>query len=260
METSSQHESTASTPILNVWETHTEVFPGDVAADVPPNIEPIPSASEAPVSTDPIPYALLSKRRTRRNHMEALIEIEENKLEELFVEGEALKLDIVKYVAAVEELRNKRKNADSQWRLSLTEFNQLQKNCATMAGAVAGMKARWAEEVLVFREEEEKLMKLRSRKPQLEKELRSISQTCTLLAERVSAALEERKRLESILVRLEESSMNAAGLIQRADADVQTELDASSILDLTRIESDLKKQIKTVKNVREAIDLIKRCS
>ena len=248
MEDPTNTETSLDTPIDASISTPIEMVElADSTADVPP----LPGY---------VPYTQVTKRRIQRVRSEGLITVEGDKLEDLFIEGEAIKGDTVRFVDAIEGLRQKQQMAEKHWRASLIEFTQLQKNSATLGDALVGIKARWAEDALLFNGHTDKLKKLQMKKSQLEDELRHLSKTCTLIADRVSAALVERERLESLLVRIEESSVHASTLSKRKDTEIQKEIDSATMLELSDMHEHLVRQVNAVKNVRETIELLKRCS
>jgi hypothetical protein len=250
--------SIASTPSL--YTSIVDLLP-DVSEKTP---ESIPT-SESPGVYGPQnePHALfrtLTRQRLRMTSIEDSLHREQLKFETMYREGEELKIDLARYVEIVTALKKRNQQANQIWRVELKTFNNHQKNFSTLKSAVSGIRSAWREEAVQFNKLSDRLRTLRSKRPQLDQELTSVSSECEKLSEQVAAAILERERLSSLLSKLVRSNKEADDLIQQRSMGTQTSCDFRVLDDLSNIHKQLDAQIKTVKGVRQAIDLVRRCT
>ena len=205
-------------------------------------------------------YAEVSRVRIKKESFQSIVDEESHKLDALYQEGEALKVDIVNYMEMVDRLQQKRDEAGDVWRTTLGKYNSYQKNFSTLRSAVVGIQSKWKEEAAEFNKLARRLQVLRSKRPQLEAELIGVSTECDSLSRKVSAAQAERDRLESLLSKLTRSNEKADSLLRQTSTSTQTMCDFRVMNDIEKIQKQLSAQLKTVKGVREAVELVRRCT
>jgi len=199
----------------------------------------------------------VTSRRVKNKELESSLSIESERMEELFREGEALKGDIVRYAQLVKGLEIKREEADRTWKSTLAQLNSYQKHCMTLQSSVNQARQQWREETGELEKLSKRLDRLRDRKPHLEKELASLTRECDLLAEKVAYATSEREKLRELEGRLREKPPTTTEV---QSSSTQTLCNFKVMDEIDRLRARLNEQTSNTKSVREAIDLIRRCS
>jgi len=195
-----------------------------------------------------------------QGNIEAILDEDSHKLDSLYEEGEALKIDIMTYMKMVDRLHQKRDEAGVVWRTTLGKYNSYQKNFSTLHSAVVGIQSKWRDEASGFNKLAKRLQILRVKRPQLEQELIEVSEDCESLSAKVAAAQAERNKLEILLSKLVESNKEAEKLVHQNSTATQTLCDFRVMSDIENIQKQLSAQLKAVKSVREAVDLVRLCS
>lgn len=205
-------------------------------------------------------YQAVIKARLTRSRIESTVSEENQRIDHLFDEGEALKNDIVRYSDIVMKLHDKRNEADSIWRSTLTKYNAYQHNFSTLQSAVEEIKTLWKDELADFNRVSKKLFTLREKKTQLERELSQISEHCDFLTDKITSVIAERNRLCELDTRLEAANNQRHEAAQFKSEGTQTLCNFKVMSEIDVLREKLSEQTRTVKTVREAIDLVRRCS
>lgn len=223
-------------------------------------LESSPLVTEAGISPPRPNEHELADVRVRRVHRELHFKSENLRLNELFAEGEAVKSDILHYSNVVHKLKSRSSEADAIWRDSLKFFIESQKRYSEVHDALAEAELKWKRESSEFFRFRERLKVLQLKKPQLEQALMKTTNECDMLSKNVAAAIIEREKLQVLLKSLTDTNREAQTVLKKKSANTQTTCDLQFISEIDKFKRDLNNQMKTVKRVREAIDLVRRCS
>lgn len=223
-------------------------------------LESSPLVTEAGLSLPEANEKELAEARVRRVHRGLHLKSENVRLNELFAEGEAVKSDILHYSNVVHKLKTRSFEADAIWRDSLKFFIESQKRYSEVHDALAEAELKWKRESSELFRFRERLKVLQLKKPQLDQALMKTTEECDMLSQNLAAAIIERDKLQVLLKSLSDTNREAQTVIKKKSANTQTACDLQFISEIDKIKGDLNNQMKTVKRVREAIDLVRRCS
>lgn len=251
-------KSDISNPVLDLWRSASGQGTTHWTQQVPLE-NPLPVKKSEPLLSGPS-GSELADTRVRRVNLEAHLESENVRLNELFAEGEAVKSDILHYSNVVHKLKTRCSEADAIWRNSLKEYVDSQKKYAEVHDALTETALKWKHESSELFRFRERLKALQQKRPQLEAALMTISNECDVLSQKVAAATVERDKLEVLLKNLTDTNREARSLVNRKSVSTQTTCNLQFISEMDKIKGDLTKQMNTVQRVREAIDLVRRCS
>ena len=205
-------------------------------------------------------FQKLHKWRIQNQRLKQSLGDEEEKLESLQQEDQAIRAKITKGAKIVQKLANQAGALDEKYKKAEDLYRTGQANLETLRYSVEKMRGQWTKEAEEFNEVLVRLQRMRGQKQKLASELADVSEECSTLAEELGEALTERERLELLLARAEESNREANEFITRSSVEVQTNCDFEMITEIERVRSEVHHQLQAMKKVKDSIELVRRCS
>ncbi len=202
----------------------------------------------------------LQKRRIYNERVRLALISEQEAFDCLLKEEEVLIKKANKTTDMIHNLVSKAEQLDQRYKSVDELYRTNQEKLKLLEQAVDGINKQWQQEATEINSHSGRLQKLRAQKSKLDIELVDAAGQCTALSAKLAASLQEKERLRDILAKITNENDSSKAQINFADKEVQTQFSFTVLDDIENIHLELEKQRTTMKNVREAIELIKRCT
>ena len=203
----------------------------------------------------------LQKLRIHNERLRKGLQYEWEKYEQLHADEEGLKSRLAKTVQVIEKLNEKSAALDDKGKDAESAYHDHRNLLVSLQSALSATKAQWKKESAEYTEYSTRLLRLKTQMPKLESELADVSNQCTRLADQINAATTEKGRLESVLNQIEQkNALMSSNTVSTSTVEVQTVCDLSMFADMERIRLELDNQLHAMKKVKEALELVRRCT
>ena len=221
-------------------------------ADVPP-VHPTEFACMSLVKR-------LQKVRFFHERLKANLAFEMEASDALETEEEELRNKLSKMQTVIETLSKRASECEIKCKETERGYLLQRENLRVTQTSLAELVETFSHDSKHFDDLTGRLSRLRKQRPRLDRDLAQLSDRCKLLTCRITEGLHERARLEDFLRKIVESNSQAAHASGLKSTAVQTVCDFGMFEDVELMRSDLRSQLTNMKKVKEAINLVRRCS
>jgi DNA repair exonuclease SbcCD ATPase subunit len=222
----------------------------------PSDVPPLPL--DYPRSESEI--ARLQRRRIHNERLRVALRSEQDAYEQLSLEEDQLVTRANRTTEMIITLAQKSEHLDERFKSVDELYRVNQQKLKLLHEAVDDITKQWQSDANEYNSHSSKLQKLRQQKTRLECEVIEVAGHCANLTAKLTQALQEKSSLEENISRTNRLNDEMRGKIDFTDKESQTSFSFNIIQDIENIHAELKKQRTTMKSVRQALDLVRRCT